>query len=193
MPVRGALAYRLKKAGWFGFFGAAGARSAFRGEDPPLQANGDPLQLRNPDIGALNRVAGGPYGHQYVPDETRAAALEIKDQLRSVTGPGRRHSDDPDDPSAHLDFVGTFKHRTEVYLGELATDAAGRLIVLGGRASRGRSMSTASLSSRPRTSGSCTTPTTTIGTTTSATARSQRPCGSRRRMRRPAAPDHRPS
>lgn len=122
-----------KKAAWFGFFGTTGARSAFRGEDPPLQASGDPLLLRNPDVGALSRVAGGPYGHHYVADETRASALEITGQMRSVAGTNRRHSDDPDDPSAHLDFVGTFKHGAEVYLGELATDAAGRLIVLGGR------------------------------------------------------------
>jgi L-Lysine epsilon oxidase N-terminal/L-lysine epsilon oxidase C-terminal domain/Iron-containing redox enzyme len=122
-----------KKGAWFGFFGATGARSAFRGEAPPRQVNGDRLQLRNPDVGALNRVDGGPHGHHYVADEVRASALEITGQMRSVTGPGRRNSDDSDDASAHLDFVGTFKHGTEVYLGELATDAAGRLIVLGGR------------------------------------------------------------
>jgi hypothetical protein len=123
-----------KKAAWFGFFGAAGARSAFRGEDPPRSAAGDPLVPRNPDTGRLRRVPGGPHGHHYLPDEERSAALEIKCPTRSITGPNRRHAGGPDgDPSSRLDFIGTFKHGIDVDLGELATDASGRLIVLGGR------------------------------------------------------------
>ncbi|MFG1265649.1 LodA/GoxA family CTQ-dependent oxidase [Xanthobacter aminoxidans] len=122
-----------KKAAWFGFFGAAGARSAFRGEEPTRDKSGDPLKLRNPTVGMLYREAGGPHGHHYVPSRERAEALEIVGAERSIAGPGRRHPKDIDASEDRFDFIGTFKHGTQVYLGELATDAGGRLIVLGGR------------------------------------------------------------
>ncbi|SDD09359.1 Iron-containing redox enzyme [Bradyrhizobium brasilense] len=123
-----------KKAAWFGFFGAAGARAAFRGEQTPKSAEGKELKIRNPEVGALRRVTGGPHGHRYQPDETRASALEIKCLSRTVRGRNRHHSNATDaDPSLRLDFVGKFKHGKDVYLGELATDDYGRLIVLGGR------------------------------------------------------------
>jgi hypothetical protein len=64
-----------KKAAWFGFFGATGARSAFRGENPPQAIDGMALAVRNPNVGSLNRVPGGPHGHHYVPDETRSSTL----------------------------------------------------------------------------------------------------------------------
>ncbi|KWV59179.1 hypothetical protein AS026_29190 [Rhizobium altiplani] len=121
-----------KKAAWFGFFGAEGARSAFRAEEPPRAADGNPLAWRNERFGTLKREAGGPHGHRFVADEKRASALEITGAVRSVSGPNKKHS--PEEASSeHLDFVGSFHHATSVYLGELATDAAGRLVVLGGR------------------------------------------------------------
>ena len=126
-----------KKAGWFGFFGSERARTAFRGEHPE-DAFGNKVPLRNPDtdmMGHLVREQGGPHGHRFVADEKRSAQLEIKGERRSVSGPNRVHAARAQRPADRflLDFTGKFRNRTEVYLGELATDAAGRLIVLGGR------------------------------------------------------------
>jgi hypothetical protein len=122
-----------KKAAWFGFSGAAGARSAFRGDNPPLDADGKPLRLRNASVGSLGREEGGPHGARYVASDERASELEIIGQERSVAGANLRHNPDVADPAARLDFVGLFRKKTEVYLGEIATDAHGRLVVLGGR------------------------------------------------------------
>lgn len=122
-----------RKATWFGFSGAIDARAAFRGDSPPMDASGRPLKPRNIDgPGRLQRVQGGPHGHHYVADHERLSAFQIDGGIRSVAGPNRRNNPDPD-RSDLLEFVGTFKHGTSVYLGELSTDDAGRLIVLGGR------------------------------------------------------------
>lgn len=118
-----------KKAAWFNFSGAHGARNVFEAKERPLDIGEKLVGLRNKDVGKVTREAGGPHGHSFVSDADRKATLEIVGAKRLVSGVSQRHADGKSD----LNFVGTFRHKHEVYLGELATDPAGRLIVLGGR------------------------------------------------------------
>jgi L-Lysine epsilon oxidase N-terminal/L-lysine epsilon oxidase C-terminal domain/Iron-containing redox enzyme len=124
-----------KKAAWFEFAGTEGADSAFRGDAVPKSLSGRPLRARNLGVGKLERKQGGPRGHYFAASEDRAAELEIHGPVRHVAGPNRAH--DPANSKVEnrraLDFTGLFKKRTEVYLGEIATDSKGHLLVLGGR------------------------------------------------------------
>jgi len=124
-----------KKASWFEFQGTQGAQSAFRGDPHPKDAARQSLRARNAHVGKLELKKGGPHGRHFTANKHRAAELEIHGELRSVAGPSRVHDPHNSNPAEklELDFTGTFKNRTQVYLGEIATDAHGRLIVLGGR------------------------------------------------------------
>ena len=125
-----------KKAAWFGFAGTHGALSAFAGEEPPRDIAGEVLSPRNPAIGKMEIESGsGPHGKSYRSSKLRAEMLEIHGGQRMVGGPNARHDPDNADPAHRqlLDFTGKFKKVTNVYLGELRTDDAGRLVVLGGR------------------------------------------------------------
>lgn len=117
-----------KKAAWFRFDGAHGARSAFEGEEKPLTSDGRVLRPRNEGVGKLVREAGGPHGHRFVPSDERRQQLEIIAPQRRVSGSNRTHQAGKEE----LRLVGKFQREHDVYLGEIATDEHGRLIVLGG-------------------------------------------------------------
>lgn len=117
-----------KKAAWFRFDGAHGAQSAFEGIEVPVTVGGGRLGVRNKDVGKLVREAKGPHGYRFVADEARSQQLEIIGPKRSVSGGNVTHQAGKQD----LQFVGKFQRKHDVYLGELATDEEGRLIVLGG-------------------------------------------------------------
>ncbi len=127
--IRWTVALANKKAAWFQFDGAHGARSAFEGGENPRTSDGRILRLRNAGVGKLVREVNGPHGHRFVPSEDRCNQLEIIAPERSVSGINLKHEPGRED----LQFVGKFQRHHEVYLGEIATDADGRLIVLGGR------------------------------------------------------------
>lgn len=117
-----------KKAAWFRFDGAHGARSAFEGAENPLTSDGRVLRPRNEGVGKLVREAGGAHGHRFVPSDERRQRLEIIAPQRHVSGSNRTHQAGKEE----LRFVGKFQRAHDVYLGEIATDEHGRLIVLGG-------------------------------------------------------------
>ena len=117
-----------KKAAWFQFDGAHGAQSAFEGIEYPVTNDGRALRLRNEDVGKLVREAKGPHGHRFVANEERRERLEILAPERSVCGRNLKHQAGKEE----LQFVGKFQRNHDVYLGEVATDDQGRLIVLGG-------------------------------------------------------------
>ncbi|RTL65953.1 MAG: hypothetical protein EKK41_19595, partial [Hyphomicrobiales bacterium] len=122
-----------KKAAWFRFDGTQLARELFRGAENPTASNGNGPRLRNEKFGSVIRSAGGPHGFQYKSTAERALALEISATPRSVSGADRTHDAKSGKPEDQLDFTGLFKGKQSVYLGELATDRDGSLIVLGGR------------------------------------------------------------
>ncbi|MCK0508221.1 LodA/GoxA family CTQ-dependent oxidase [Aromatoleum anaerobium] len=126
--IRWTVALANKKAAWFEFDGAQSARSAFEGLENPVNISGDPLVWRNVDVGELCREAKGPHGHRFVADKVRKEQLEIIAPERSVSGASLRHKTG----ERELQFVGKFQRHHDVYLGEIATDKEGRLIVLGG-------------------------------------------------------------
>ena len=127
--IRWTVALANKKAAWFRFDGAHGARSAFESSEAPQTRDGGSLGPRNEGVGKLVREAEGPHGHRFVASKDRSAQLEIIAPERSVSVPNLKHLGGKDD----LQFVGQFQQKYDVYLGELATDKDGRLIVLGGR------------------------------------------------------------
>lgn len=116
-----------KKAAWFGFQGATAALAAFRGEAL------DKLDPRNHRSGFGDiEVAGG----KYESDERRRSLLEIDGGQKTISGRSASATRAPD-PERYR-FRGRFMQGLgdgagkDVYLGELATDDDGRLIVLGG-------------------------------------------------------------
>lgn len=125
-----------KKAAWFNFSGAHGALSAFEAVGWPTSSAGRKLKLRNCDVegdddsgtALLELVEGGPCGRKWVASKEHGEEFEIHGPERSVCGPNRRHETGKQD----LNFVGKFRRNRDVYLGELATDAEGRLVVMGG-------------------------------------------------------------
>jgi hypothetical protein len=126
--IRWSVSLANKKAAWFEFDGAHGARSAFEGTHPPVNISGDVLGVRNENVGKMVREATGPHGHRYVGSEDRRKQLEIIAPERNVSGRSKKHQAGKDE----LQFVGKFQRKHDVYLGEIATDEEGRLIVLGG-------------------------------------------------------------
>lgn len=112
-----------KKAAWFEFNGTDQALRAHRGK-------GKVPQPRNVGTGTLtlSRSSKPP---RYVPDAKRVEQLEINGGSRAISGRSRRTL--PTDPESQYRFVGRFKTRVDVELGELRTDEEGRLLVLGGR------------------------------------------------------------
>jgi len=110
-----------KKASWFAFRGTEKALNAYRGDESNLP------DVRNPAIGKMVRkeVDGRAF---YEPDEERVKLLEIHGGLKEITGK-RLSTDEQND----YGFTGKFKNILPVELGEIRTDEAGRLIVLGGR------------------------------------------------------------
>lgn len=117
-----------KKAAWFRFDGAHGAQSAFEGTEVPVTSSGDHLRVRNEKVGKLIREAKGPHAHRFVANAERSKQLEIIAPYRSVSGSSMQH----ESGEQELQFVAKFQREHDVYLGELATDEEGRLIVLGG-------------------------------------------------------------
>jgi hypothetical protein len=116
-----------KKAAWFEFQGAADARAAFRGaarEDLPPRNAGK-------EFGTIDLVDG-----KYVSSTVRQQLLEINGGEVSISGKAVSTSVAMD-PERYK-FRGHFMRGLnqgdgeEVYLGELATDEEGHLIVLGG-------------------------------------------------------------
>ncbi|MBG6077809.1 LodA/GoxA family CTQ-dependent oxidase [Polaromonas sp. CG_9.11] len=127
--VRWSVTLANKKAAWFKFAGAHGARSVFEGIEQPLDVDKKIIGIRNDTVGKLVRETGGPHGHRFVANPERKAQLEINAPELTVCGAGRRHEAGKEE----LQFVGKFRCNHEVYLGEIATDDEGRLIILGGR------------------------------------------------------------
>jgi len=111
-----------KKAAWFEFRGTEKALKAYRGSE------GAP-NPRNPEIGKLilREEAGRCW---YEPDEDRKEMLEILGGTYEISGKCRRTVDN--DLAEQYRFKGFFKKAVPVELGELRTDEAGRLLVLGG-------------------------------------------------------------
>lgn len=116
-----------KKSAWFEFNGAAAARRQFAntaGEETRSPQ-------RNSGVGSIVRdKATGRFG-----SDADRKMLEIDGGTKNISG-ANIASSDPDD---RYQFKGFFKRGSkgegghEVYLGELRTDDAGRLVVLGGR------------------------------------------------------------
>jgi hypothetical protein len=125
-----------KKAAWFNFSGAHGALSAFEAVGWPENNLGRKLRLRNCELdgdddsgsGLMALVEGGPCGRKWVASMAHAKEFEIHSPERSVCGSNRRHQPD----KQNLSFIGKFRHNHDVYLGELATDEQGCLVVMGG-------------------------------------------------------------
>lgn len=125
-----------KKAAWFNFSGAHGALSAFEAVGWPTSNSGRKLRLRNCDFdgpddsgsGLMEQVEGGPCGRKWVASKAHGEEYEIHTAERSVCGGSLRHEPGKLD----LNFVGKFRRNHDVYLGEIATDAEGRLVVMGG-------------------------------------------------------------
>ncbi|MEC4749878.1 LodA/GoxA family CTQ-dependent oxidase [Methylomicrobium sp. Wu6] len=105
-----------KKAAWFNFEGTKTALNAFA-----AKPNDIPLTIRNFQVGSINLVDNKT---SYAPSQDRVDAYEINGGMQEIGGASIE--------SGHK-FEGTFKTATHVYLGELQTDASGRLIVLGGQ------------------------------------------------------------
>ncbi|MBC2807007.1 iron-containing redox enzyme family protein [Rhizobium ruizarguesonis] len=116
-----------KKAAWFEFHGARNARAAFRGAAP----DGLPCRNASDDFGAIERIDG-----RYVSDARREKLLEIKGGEITISGKGVSAAIalDPERYKFRDHFMQGLNEGDgkEVYLGELATDEEGRLIVLGG-------------------------------------------------------------
>lgn len=112
-----------KKAAWFEFRGTNAALAVHRGES-------DVPRPRNFGIGTLTLEGDAPH-NRYVPSSDRAEHLEIRPRPCEISGISRATIDD--DKGSQFRFVGRFKKVVSVELGELRTDEAGRLLVLGGR------------------------------------------------------------
>ncbi len=117
-----------KKSGWFQFDGAEKAIASITGDR-------DPTELRNSHLpGGFIPKPNGPLGKKYEPDPTRAKqGLDIVAPPVSIQGEKmstKRSKSAKNDEN--FEFRGLFKNVKEVYLGELRTDEAGRLLVLGG-------------------------------------------------------------
>jgi hypothetical protein len=104
-----------KKAAWFNFEGTETALNAFTAKE-----EGIPSTIRNFQVGSIGLDEGKT---RYVPSKDRVDAYEIDGGVQAISGAS---------VESGPKFEGTFKTATRVYLGELKTDAKGRLIVLGG-------------------------------------------------------------
>jgi hypothetical protein len=122
-----------KKAAWFEFNGAAMAAQQFA--DAPA-AQSHPLRNAPDRVPGAGSIRVNSETGRFESDDDRKT-LEIDGGEKSISGINQRPADDQNDNS--LRFKGFFKRSFngyaghEVYLGELRTDDAGRLIVLGGR------------------------------------------------------------
>ncbi len=112
-----------KKAAWFAYDGTSNALAQFRGLKDAAK-----LELRNADVGAMEH-----HGGRYVPDRVRREHLGIDGGAKQITGRDSKPETGPKGDGYR--FIGSFKQRRSVYLGELRTDGRGRLIVLGGTGS----------------------------------------------------------
>src|SRR5712691_6108843 len=133
-----------RKASWFRFNGAKNACLQFRDKFPEVDPETGRSNRRNAQIGIQHseeRASKGGRNVQDLNSEERTRLLDIDPpywpkggstgtppHARTVSGCNVVSS--TDEP---LDFVGSFLGKKEVYLGEIRTDEAGRLIVLGGR------------------------------------------------------------
>ncbi|EUC12344.1 LodA/GoxA family CTQ-dependent oxidase [Paraburkholderia hospita] len=118
-----------KKAAWFEFKGAARARAQFSNASSEEKVS----VRRNPTVGTIERnETTGRFQSNNV-----RSVLEIDGGARSIFGAGK--SPLAGEAGDDFRFKGAFKRGLagenghEVYLGEIRTDDAGRLVVLGGR------------------------------------------------------------
>jgi hypothetical protein len=115
-----------KKAAWFEFHGATKALQAFRGERPAAPPRND-----HPEFGEIVLADG-----KFRSNEVRARLLEVDGGLKSIAGVNI--SPNTNENAQSMRFEGAFhggerdRGGSRVYLGELRTDEAGRLVVLGG-------------------------------------------------------------
>ena len=113
-----------KKAAWFAFNGTDNALKAFSGERDPKD------DIRNGNIGELIRNPDDPVGAKYKSDKHRTDMLEIVADEIKICGPSLKT--EPNSQEHQFQFIGDFKGKRPVYLGELRTDDCGRLMVFGG-------------------------------------------------------------
>jgi L-Lysine epsilon oxidase N-terminal/L-lysine epsilon oxidase C-terminal domain/Iron-containing redox enzyme len=113
-----------KKAAWFRFLGAQQALDGITGDREPT------FGVRNATVGGMERIPDGPVGGKYRASAERAAHLEITPDEVEISGVSQQS--DPQEQERRYAFAGVFKKKHPVYLGELRTDEAGRLLVFGG-------------------------------------------------------------